>query len=318
MPHTPGHLIILCGPSGSGKTSIQNTLVEQNPEFFRSISATTRPPRKGEVDGVDYYFITTEEFEDGMRSWRPIEEPLPKYGLLEHTTYDGHYYGTPGSPIHEALIQGKTIIAVFDIPGALAHKGHSLNTTTVFIEPPDIEEVKNRLVARSPNDEEARSRLEKAVKEIEEGHQLDYVVKNNNLPAAVVETEAIIRNVVARWRNRFLLSDEQQAELVGELDFPVSINQGTLSTLRELISSHRCGRAMGRTRKDQKALYLARLAAGYIPKPVSYNSGDVAYEAQQIQTELENDGPFSDNLIEIEMRRLDALLCTTQHFDLPV
>lgn len=320
MSHTPGQLIILCGPSGSGKTSIQNLLVERNPTFFRSISATTRPPREGEVDGVDYYFITKEEFEDGMRAWRSIDEPQPKYALLEHTTYGGHYYGTPGSPIHDALILGKTIIVVLDIPGALAYKEHSLSTTTIFIEPPNVEEIKNRLAARSSNGEEDQSRLEKVAQELEDGHQLDYVVRNTNLDTAVAETEMIVAAARARWHNRFLLSDEQRAHLNGELDFPITIKDGNVSTLRELIISKRCGRPVGRTRKDQKALYLARLKAGYIPKTVTYLGGDRVFGDEEIQRELEHDGAFSDNLIELEMGRLDAILCmcNTRHFELPL
>lgn len=223
---TIGHLIILCGPSGSGKTTIQNILAERNKDLFRSISATSRAPRPGEVDGKDYHFISKDEFLDGINQWRLVYEPSPRFTFIEYTTYGGHFYGTPAEPLQDAISKGKTAIAVFDLRGAAHYQQKHVNATSIFIEPPDVDTLQARLEKRGSTNEETVRRLETALTEIKMGREeLDYVVKNTNLEDSITQVHEIMIKATARWQNRHLLTDEQKALVEKELDLPITMRE---------------------------------------------------------------------------------------------
>ncbi|MDD6175454.1 MAG: guanylate kinase [Firmicutes bacterium] len=179
-----GLLIVFSGPSGSGKGTILHDVLEQNPSVMLSVSATTRSPREGEQDGVNYFFLSKNQF----------EQLSADGGMLEHACYCGNYYGTPRKPVEEALKNGKDVILEIEVQGALQIKQKFPECVTVFILPPSMEVLESRLRRRQTEDEETiQKRLAKAKEELTFAKQYDYVVVNGELKTAVDDMQAILR-----------------------------------------------------------------------------------------------------------------------------
>lgn len=179
-----GLLIVFSGPSGSGKGTILHDVLEQNPSVMLSVSATTRSPREGEQEGVNYFFLSKNQF----------EQLIADGGMLEHACYCGNYYGTPRKPVEEALKNGKDVILEIEVQGALQIKQKFPECITVFILPPSMEVLEGRLRRRQTEDEETiQKRLTKAKEELTFAKQYDYVVVNGELKTAVDDMQAILR-----------------------------------------------------------------------------------------------------------------------------
>ena len=181
-----GILIVLSGFSGSGKGTIMKELMHRYSEQYAlSISATTRNPRPGEIDGVEYFFRTKEEFE-GM---------IERDELIEYAKYVENYYGTPKAYVEEQLAAGKDVILEIEIQGALKVKEKFPDTVLMFVTPPNAEELKKRLVGRGTEEMSViESRLSRAVEEAQGIEAYDYLVVNDDLDECVEEVHSIIRN----------------------------------------------------------------------------------------------------------------------------
>lgn len=181
-----GLLVILSSPSGGGKTSVIYRIIEKyDGNFVYSISATTRQPRPGEKNGKDYFFLTQQEFEDQINN----------DSLLEWEQVHGYCYGTPKSYVEQAIAAGKFVLLDIDINGALqiAHK-FPQNTLTIFVAPPSLDELIQRLRNRKTDSEnEINKRLERIPVEMEQSKRFDYVVINEKLENTVEEIVKIIK-----------------------------------------------------------------------------------------------------------------------------
>lgn len=179
-----GLLLVVSGPAGVGKGSIDGALLSRNDDVRMSVSATTRAPRPGEIDGVHYFFKTEEEFK------RMIEEGA----FLEYMhVFNMHYYGTPKSFVEEELLAGRNVILEIDVQGAMKVKASYPDAVLIFIAPPSMGELKSRLVGRATETPEAiEKRFSTAFKELEYAEQYDYIVVNDVLDAAVRRMESII------------------------------------------------------------------------------------------------------------------------------
>ena len=180
-----GLLIVLSGPSGVGKGTVRKALFEMpEQEFVYSVSMTTRPPRPGEVDGVDYYFVSKEEFE------RQIQEG----NLLEYAEFVGNYYGTPKDKVEEQLNKGKEVILEIEVNGALQVRDKCKDAVFIFLVPPTRKALYERLKSRGTESEERIiARITKANKEFRLAHQYDYIVVNDEIYNAADRIMAIIR-----------------------------------------------------------------------------------------------------------------------------
>lgn len=179
-----GTLIVLSGPSGAGKGTICNELLKQVDTLNLSISMTTRSPRESEVDGKDYYFVTKEQF----------EEYIAKGNFLEYAKVHGdNYYGTPKNKVEEILSSGRDIILEIDIQGALEVKEKMKEGIFIFIMPPSMRELKDRLVKRNTESKDKIiERFKNAYKEINEVTKYNYIVINDEVQNAVDKVKAII------------------------------------------------------------------------------------------------------------------------------
>lgn len=191
-----GQLIVISGPSGSGKSSLVDLLLKRNPSLRRSISATTRRPRPGERNGVDYHFMSVERFKEGME----------KGEFLEWAVYNGNYYGTPKKWVDEAISRGEDILLTIEVQGAEQIKGIYPDALLIFILPPSPELLRERIRRRgSESEEEIERRLQIARDEISRIGIYDFFVINEEgeLDRAVEEVERIIsvgRNRLTRER----------------------------------------------------------------------------------------------------------------------
>ena len=183
MKKRKGILFIISAPSGSGKTTLCTRLVESVDSLYRSISMTTRAPRPGEQDGMDYIFIEKPEF----------IKRLKKNEFLEWAKVFGEHYGTPKKHITHMLKRGSDVLLSIDVQGAMKIKRLKLDAVYIFILPPSIAMLKERLVNRSTDSKEAiRGRLRIAKKEIASSQRYDYVIVNNRLEPALDNLRAII------------------------------------------------------------------------------------------------------------------------------
>ena len=173
----PGKLFVLSGPGGVGKSTITKALAD-HPEFWVSVSATTRTPRSGERDGVDYFYISAEEF----------ERRISGNEFLEWAEFAGNKYGTPASQVKEKLAKGLNVILEIEIDGARQVRKSSEDAKLIFIAPPSWEELVKRLEGRGTDSEERRNeRLELAQEEMAAQSEFDYVVVNDQLDRVIAE-----------------------------------------------------------------------------------------------------------------------------------
>ncbi|MBE6063200.1 MAG: guanylate kinase [Clostridium butyricum] len=178
-----GLLIVISGPSGAGKGTICKSFMERNKDVVLSVSATTRSPRKGEVDGVNYHFMTKEQFKDKIKA----------NDFLEYAEVYDNFYGTPKSNVEELLESGKDVILEIDIQGALKVKENTEDGVFVFILPPSMEELKQRIIKRGSETEESlMKRFKSAYKEINFVSKYNYAVVNDEVETAVEKLESII------------------------------------------------------------------------------------------------------------------------------
>lgn len=179
-----GLLIVLSGPSGVGKGTVRKAIFSQDDIAFEySISMTTRSPREGEVDGVDYFFKSKEEF----------EELIKKGKLLEYAEFVGNYYGTPVDYVQETLNKGKDVFLEIEVEGAKQVRKKFPDGLFIFLAPPSLSELRNRIVTRGTESEEViNNRLSVAKEEIEMMHLYDYVVENDTVDSAVERIKAIV------------------------------------------------------------------------------------------------------------------------------
>ena len=188
--HMAGKLIIFSAPSGSGKSTIINYLLTQNLNLAFSISATSRPPRGNERDGVEYYFLTPEEF----------RRHIAANDFLEYEeVYENRFYGTLKAPIERQLQEGRNVVFDVDVVGGCNIKKYYGNRAlSIFIQPPGIEELRKRLVGRGTDSPETiEKRLDKARFELGFAGKFDRVIVNDNLEKAKAETLKAVRNFLA-------------------------------------------------------------------------------------------------------------------------
>jgi guanylate kinase len=184
----PGKVIVIVAPSGAGKTTIAQRLLKDYPQIRFSVSATTRSPRKGEVDGKDYYFLTEKEF----------NQKIEENAFLEWECYSGNKYGTLRSEVDKLVESGYFPLLDIEVKGALnVQKLYNSAAVSIFIEPPSMEELKNRLSNRgSETDESLTKRLERAEMEMQYADHFDYTVINDDLETAYEEVKEIIESFI--------------------------------------------------------------------------------------------------------------------------
>ena len=180
-----GKLLVISGPSGAGKSTVIRHLMAQMDGLEFSFSATTRAPRPGETDGKDYFFVTRERF----------DEMVANDELLEHATFVGNSYGTPRSQVEQRMDNGITVILDIEVQGAAQVKAKMPEAITVFLAPPSLEALEQRLRGRGTETEEKiRARLKTAEKELLLASSYDYTVINNVPDDAASEIRAILES----------------------------------------------------------------------------------------------------------------------------
>ncbi len=184
-----GLLIVVSGPSGAGKDTICQKLIKENSNIWMSVSMTTRKPRPLEKDGVDYFFVSSEEFENKIND----------NTFLEYASYNDNYYGTPKDKVEEKLNEGKDVILVIDINGAINIKKIIPSALFIFIMPPDMETLKNRLIGRkTESKDKVVKRFITAYNEVNNYKKYNYVVVNDKIEDAVNKVKSIIQSEKCR------------------------------------------------------------------------------------------------------------------------
>lgn len=200
-----GILIVVSGFSGAGKGTLMKELMKRYEETYAlSVSATTRNPREGEVDGREYFFKTTEEF----------EKMIAKEELIEYAEYVNNYYGTPRAYVEEQLTAGKDVILEIEIQGALKVKEKYPDTLLMFVTPPSAQVLKDRLVGRGTETAEViDSRMKRAVEESQGVEKYDYLVINDDLERCAKEMHSIIQGEHDRVSRNADFIDDIRKEL---------------------------------------------------------------------------------------------------------
>ena len=203
-----GSLIVISGPSGAGKDTIVDYLKTINKNIWSSVSCTSRTPRVGEVEGVDYFFLTKEQF----------EEKINNNQLLEYAVYNNNYYGTPVDKINENLDKGLDVVLNIEVQGALYVKKHIKETIFIFIMPPSMEELKNRLIARGTETKDTLlGRFKTAYNEINEVTKYNYVVVNDYVEKAASKVNAILLSEKCRVDRIEELNVRNEEEMIHEI-----------------------------------------------------------------------------------------------------
>ena len=178
-----GKTFIISGPSGVGKSTVLSALLEKRPNVYFSVSATTRDPRPGELDGIHYHFMDVDSF----RKWIAMDQ------FLEYAEYVGNFYGTPKRFVDEAMNQGKDVILDIEVQGAIQVTSKRPDTVRIFIAPPSWAELERRLTERGTDSrDKIQKRLLRAKVEFQTAHTYDYFVINDTVENAVRELDAII------------------------------------------------------------------------------------------------------------------------------
>lgn len=183
IPGAFGRLTVLTGPSGVGKGTLVRGLLQRHPQLWLSISATTRPPRAGEQDGVHYFFFTPEEFEQQVQAG----------GFLEWATFAGNSYGTPRGAVEQRLGAGQPVVLEIEVEGARQVRRTFPSGLQIFVAPPSFEELERRIRGRGTDGEEAIvKRLARAREELAAASEFDAVLINGDLEAAGRELDALM------------------------------------------------------------------------------------------------------------------------------
>jgi guanylate kinase len=182
-----GKIIVVSAPSGSGKTTIIKPILRSFPDIVFSVSATTRNKRENEIEGVDYFFLSKEEFEKKIKDNEFVEW---------EKVYD-YYYGTLKSSIEASIKSGKSILLELDVNGALSMKKIYPDSALIYILPPSYEEIMKRLKNRNTETEkDLKKRLERAKLELRFKDKFDYFIENENLNKAIEDTKRLINNII--------------------------------------------------------------------------------------------------------------------------
>jgi len=201
---TRGILIVVSGFAGSGKGTLMKEIMEQYDNYALSISATTRKPRGAEVDGKEYFFKTTEEF----------EKMIAQGELIEYANYVGNYYGTPRAYVEEQLESGKDVILEIEIQGALKVKKQFPETLLLFVTPPNATILKERLVGRGTETMEViDKRMQRAAEEAEGILSYDYLLINDDLQTCVTQMHHIIQSEHYRTTRNLTFINQIEQEL---------------------------------------------------------------------------------------------------------
>lgn len=202
MNNTKGIIVVISGPSGSGKGTIVNELIK-NEQYALSISATTRKPRIGEKEGIHYFFMSKEEF----------LEMINKEELVEWAEFCDNYYGTPKSYIEDKINKGKDVILEIEVQGALQVKKIYPEAILIFIIPPSLTELKNRLLKRGTETSEIiEKRLMRAVEELDFVKEYDYLLVNDSIDNVVNEINMIIKTEHFKANRRISLIEKIKKE----------------------------------------------------------------------------------------------------------
>ncbi|MEY3023094.1 MAG: hypothetical protein RIS86_2292 [Planctomycetota bacterium] len=203
-PPERGILFVMTGASGVGKGSLRAAAADALDDVTYSVSATTRPRRAGEVDGVDYHFHSRADFEHLIASG----------GLLEYATYVGDHYGTPAAPVDEALAAGRDVLLEIELAGARQVKSRRPDAVMIFIVPPSMAELERRLRGRGTDDDaKIARRLERARDEIRAVREFDYAIVNDDLARAADVFRAVLLAERARARR---VTDTMLAVFLGD------------------------------------------------------------------------------------------------------
>jgi len=190
-PMQTGKLIVFAGPSGVGKGTLLRSLLDKHPDLYLSISATTRPPRPGEINGHHYYFVSRDRFETMVAEGQ----------LLEWAEFAGNYYGTPRQPVERAIAEGKFVVLEIELEGARQVRKTFPEGMQIFILPPSEEELERRIRARGQDSEAAIARrLQRAKAEIAAADEFDLKIINDDFDRAIAALEAALFAVVPAGR----------------------------------------------------------------------------------------------------------------------
>lgn len=199
MVNKKGKLYVVSAPSGCGKGTILEQVLKNNKHIHYSVSATTRAPREGEKNGVNYFFLTKENFTD----------LIDNNGLLEFAQFCGNFYGTPRKSVLDKLNNGEDVILEIETKGALQVKSKMSEAITIFILPPSVSELRRRLNKRGTEaDEVIEKRIKEATNEIRMASRYDYIIMNDELEKAVEDFEAILKASKLTNKNNKLIIDE--------------------------------------------------------------------------------------------------------------
>ena len=180
---TAGRLIVLTGPSGVGKGTLVRSLLQSHPELYLSVSVTTRSPRPGEINAKHYYFVSHEQF----------EQMIAQEQLLEWAQFAGNCYGTPRQQVEEKIQQGKSVLLEIELEGARQIRTSFPQAMRIFILPPSMQELEQRLRGRGQDSEEAIARrLRRAEEEINAAGEFDFKIVNDNFETALKDIEAAL------------------------------------------------------------------------------------------------------------------------------